>query len=142
MELREIFDAMPFARHVGIEMTAAADGEAAARLELGPEHSSRPDRIVAHGGVPYTLADTAGGAAVMSVAAKPTPTVDMRIDYLAPSNGDRIEASAEVVRFGDSVAVADVTVTDEDGTHVAEARGVYKTGGGEGETAWGNADEV
>ncbi|MFC7176869.1 PaaI family thioesterase [Halosegnis marinus] len=142
MDLREIFDAMPFAEHVGIEMTAAADGEAAGYIELGAEHSSTPDRVVAHGGVPYTLADSVGGAAVMSVAMKPTPTVDMRMDYLAPSNGDRIEAEAEVVRFGDSVAVADVTVTDGEGAQVAEARGVYKTGGGEGETAWGNADDA
>ena len=143
MELTEVFDAMPFARHVGIELTAADDGEATGHVDLEAHHSSTPATVVAHGGVSYTLADTVGGAAVISLAEKPTPTVDMRIDYLAPGTADRLDASASVVRFGDSVAVADVSVTDDAGERVAEARGVYKTGGGDGENAWdgGNLPE-
>ena len=143
MELTEVFDAMPFARHVGVEVTAADDGEATGHIDLEAHHSSTPASVVAHGGVSYTLADTVGGAAVISLAEKPTPTVDMRIDYLAPGTADRLDASASVVRFGDSVAVADVSVTDDAGERVAEARGVYKTGGGDGENAWdgGNLPE-
>lgn len=137
MQLEELFETMPFARHVGVEVTDAADGTATGRVEFGQVHSSSPDRFVAHGAVQYTLADTVGGAAVMSLVGRPTPTVDMRIDYLAPANGDRIEADAEVARAGGSVAAVDVTVTDEAGEQVATARGVYKTGGGDGETAWG-----
>jgi uncharacterized protein (TIGR00369 family) len=142
MELRELFNAMPFARHLGIEVTAVGDGTARGHLELGDEHASAPGRTVAHGGVPYALADTVGGAAVMSRARRPTPTVDMRIDYLAPADGNRIEAAGELVRYGDSVAVAEVEVVDGADVQVARARGVYKTGGGDGETAWGNADDV
>jgi uncharacterized protein (TIGR00369 family) len=142
MELQELFNAMPFARHLGIEVTAVGDGTAHGRLELAEEHASAPGRSVAHGGVPYALADTIGGAAVMSRARRPTPTIDMRIDYLAPSDGSCIEAAAELVRYGDSVAVAEVDVVDEDDTSVARARGVYKTGGGDGETAWGDAADV
>lgn len=142
MQLRELFDTMPFARHVGVEITDADDGEATGHVELGRIHSSSPDRFVAHGAVPYTLADTVGGAAVMSVVGRPTPTIDMRIDYLAPANGDRIEADAAVVRVGGSVAAVDVTVTDGTGERVATARGVYKTGGGEGETAWEPAERT
>lgn len=142
MELQELFNAMPFARHLGIEVTAVGDGTARGHLELAEEHASAPGRSVAHGAVPYALADTVGGAAVMSRAMRPTPTVDMRIDYLAPSDGDRIEATAELVRYGDSVAVAEVEVADETDAQVARARGVYKTGGGDGETAWGDADDV
>ena len=104
---------MPFARHVGVELTAASDGEATGHIDIEAHHSSTPATVVAHGGVSYTLADTVGGAAVISLAEKPTPTVDMRIDYLAPATGDRLDASASVVRFGDSVAVVDVSVTDE-----------------------------
>lgn len=127
---------MPFARHLGIEVTEAADGFARAELALAPEHSSVPSRQVAHGGVPYALADTVGGAAVISLHRAPTPTVDMRIDYLAPATGDLV-GKATVVRDGGSVSVADVEVHRTDDTHVATARGVYKIGGGDGETAWG-----
>jgi len=142
VQLEELFDAMPFARHVGVEVTDAGDGEATGHLELDDVHSSSPDRFVAHGAVPYALADTVGGAAVMSIVGRPTPTIDMRIDYLAPANGARIEAHAEVVRAGDSVAAVDVTVTDGGGEQLATARGVYKTGGGDGETAWESAERA
>jgi len=136
VQLQELFETMPFARHVGVEVTDADDGKATGHVELDGVHSSSPERFVAHGAVPYTLADTVGGAAVMSLAGRPTPTVDMRIDYLAPANGERIEADAAVVRKGSSVATVDVTVTDGAGERLATARGVYKTGGGDGETAW------
>ena len=140
MDIATLFEQMPFARHVGIEMREATEGRAAGYIELEDEHASAPGNGVAHGGVAYTLADTVGGAAVISRARKPTPTIDMRIDYLAPADGDRLEASAELVRYGSSVAVVDVTITDGEETRIAEARGVYKTGGGDGENAWQDAD--
>ncbi|WP_129114584.1 PaaI family thioesterase [Halegenticoccus tardaugens] len=136
MSLPELLTAMPYCDHLGIEVTVAEDGYAEGSLDLAAEHSSVPGRVVAHGGVPYALADTIGGAAVISLHRAPTPTVDMRIDYLAPARANLV-AEAEVVRDGGSVAVADVTVRDDGGARVANARGVYKTGGGEGETAWG-----
>lgn len=95
-----------------------------------------PGREIAHGGVTYALADTVGGAAVISLHHKPTPTVDMRIDYLAPATTD-LRAEAEVVRDGRSVSTADVRVEGADGTHVADARGTFKTGGGEDGGPWG-----
>jgi uncharacterized protein (TIGR00369 family) len=136
MDLAEFLTGMPYARHLGIEVTAADDGHAEGRLSLGDEHSSVPGRRVGHGGVAYSLADTVGGAAVISLHWVPTPTVDMRIDYLAPATDDLV-AEADVIRNGDSVAVAEVTVRDTGGTDVATARGVFKTGRPDGETAWG-----
>lgn len=141
MDALTLFDELPFANRLGIEMESAADGEAVGTLELEEHHSSVPWKTVAHGGVTYSLADTVGGAAVFSLNRKPTPTVDMRIDYLSPGT-DLLRAEAEVVRDGGSVAVVSVDVTDGDGEIVADARGVYKTGGGDGETTWGDSDRV
>jgi len=75
------------------------------------------------------------GAAVISRAEDVTPTVDMRIDYLAPATCD-LHASADVLRFGESLAMTRVEIHDEEGTHVATAQGTYKTGGQGGETPW------
>jgi uncharacterized protein (TIGR00369 family) len=82
---------------------------------------------MAHGGVTFTLADTVGGAALVSLVDQPVPTIDMRIDYLAAGTGD-LRAEADVVRQGGDVGTVDVSIYDEDDQHVAEARGVYKTG--------------
>ncbi|MFB6192312.1 MAG: PaaI family thioesterase [Haloarculaceae archaeon] len=135
MDVERIFERMPFARHLGIEITDIGDGAASGRIGLGEEHSSTPTARVAHGGVTYALADTVGGAAVIGAVESVAPTLDMRIDYLAPATGEVIRADAEVVRLG-SVATVDVDVTDGEGSPVAAARGVYKTGGGEGKSAW------
>jgi uncharacterized protein (TIGR00369 family) len=135
MSLASFLTEMPYARHLGIEVTDAADGHAEGRLPLSDEHSSVPGGGVAHGGVAYSLADTIGGAAVISLHWAPTPTIDMRMDYLAPATDDLV-AEAEVIRNGDSVAVATVSVRDATGTHVADARGVFKTGQPDGGSAW------
>lgn len=140
MNLESLMSAMPFARHLGMEVEHAADGEATVRLPLAEEHSSLPDRVVAHGGVVHALADTAGGAAVISLHGEPTPTVDIRFDHLAPATDDLV-ATAEVLRNGDSVAVAEMAVEDVEGTRVAVGRGVYKTGSPEGPSAWGSDPE-
>jgi len=136
MDLPERFSTMPFADLVGVEVTHAADGHAEGTVAMRAELSSIPGQMIAHGGVTYTLADTVGGAAVISRTLDVAPTIDMRIDYVSPATTD-IYAEAEVLRLGGNVGVADVLVTDADDHTVATARGVYKTGGtGEG-TPWG-----
>ena len=136
-ELVTLMNEMPFVSDIGIEITAAADGCATGQLKLEPRHSSVPHRTIAHGGVTYALADTVGGAAVLSVCGQPTPTIDMRIDYLTPAQ-TALVAEATVVRNGGTVSVVEIHISDADGIAVADARGVYKTSGGSGDTAWGS----
>ncbi|WP_277553936.1 PaaI family thioesterase [Halobaculum limi] len=136
MDVADLLNGMPYADHMGLEVVEASEGRAVVDLPMSQELSSVPGRQIAHGGVTYALADTAAGAAVISLHHKPTPTVDMRMDYLAPATDD-LRAEAEVVRDGGSVATAEVTIEDVEGTHVADARGTFKTGGGGDGGAWG-----
>lgn len=126
MDIEEFFETMPFADLVGVELTTVGDGHAEGRVEMREELSWNADRQMAHGGVTFTLADTVGGAALVSVVDQPVPTIDMRIDYLSAGTGD-LTAEADVVRVGGDVGVVDVSVYVEN-EHAAEARGVYKTG--------------
>ena len=127
MDIEDFFETMPFADLLGVDVTEAADGHAEGTVEMRPELSWNADRVMAHGGVTFTLADTVGGAALVSLVDQPVPTIDMRIDYLEAGTGD-LHATADVVRQGGDVGVVDVEVVAEDGTPVADARGVYKTG--------------
>jgi uncharacterized protein (TIGR00369 family) len=120
------FEGLSFADLLGIEVTEASDDHAEGRVAVTEELSWTTEDVTAHGGVPFTLADTCGAALVLLVD-KPVPTVDMRIDYLAAASGD-LRAEADVVRCGSDVGVVEVTVSDAAGDHVADARGVYKTG--------------
>lgn len=141
MTVAELFNGLPYLQHLGIELTEAEDGYARGELELTEELSSVPGRTVAHGGVIHSLADSVGGAAVISLHHRPTPTIDIRFDHLSPGREDLV-CEATVVRNGDSVATVDAAVEDVSGTHVASARGVYKTGAAENhdDTAWGVSD--
>jgi len=135
MDITDTFEYMPFTNLVGIDITTAEDGHAEGRIEMREELSSVPGGSVAHGGVTYSLADTVGGAAVVSLTQDVTPTVDMRMDYLSPATDD-LYAEADVLREGGSVAVVSIEVHDADNHHVASARGVYKTGGDSQDTPW------
>ncbi len=127
MDIDAFFESMPFASMLGVEVLEATDGEARGRLDMRDELSWNADELMAHGGVTFTLADTIGGAALVSLVEQPVPTIDMRIDYLNVARGD-LEAEAEVVRLGGDVGVSEVMVTDEVGNDIARAVGVYKTG--------------
>ena len=131
MDVESFFEEMPFADLLGVEVTEVEDGHAEGKLEMREELSWNADRLMAHGGVTFTLADTVGGAALVSLVDQPVPTIDMRIDYLEAGTGD-LRAEADVVRCGSDVGVVDVEVyaVDDDGddAQVADARGVYKTG--------------
>jgi len=128
MDIEAFFEEMPFADLLGVELTEAADGHAEGYLEMREALSWNADRLMAHGGVTFTLADTVGGAALVSEVDQPVPTIDMRIDYLDAGTGD-LRAEADVVRVGGDVGTVDVEVyAVEDDALVADARGVYKTG--------------
>ncbi len=135
MELRDLMNNAPFAELLGIEVLDIGDGHATGRLEFSEDLRSNSYGDVAHGGATYALADTVGGAAVVSLSRDISPTVDMRIDYLAPVTSD-LRATAEVVRHGSSISVAHVNVHDDNGTRVATAHGTYKTSGQGDDTPW------
>ncbi|MFB6163768.1 MAG: PaaI family thioesterase [Haloarculaceae archaeon] len=135
MDVTTLFEHMPFTNLLGIDITTAEDGYAEGHVEMREDLSSVPGGGVAHGGVTYSLADTVGGAAVISLSEDVSPTIDMRMDYLTPATAD-LYAEAEVLRMGGSVAVASIEVWDEADHHVASARGVYKTGGDTQGTPW------
>lgn len=138
MDLTDIFNDAPFARTFGIEVTDVGDGHATVHLPYNEDLRSTNYGSVMHGGATYALADTAGGAAVVSLSRDVSPTVDMRIDYLAPAT-TALRATGEVIRYGSNLAVAHVNVHDEEGTRVATAQGTYKTGGGSDASPWHEA---
>jgi uncharacterized protein (TIGR00369 family) len=127
MDVEAFFEDMPFADLVGVEVTTVEDGHAEGYVEMREALSWNADQLMAHGGVTFTLADTVGGAALVSIVDQPVPTIDMRIDYLEVGEGD-LYAEGDVVRVGSDVGTVEVSISDEDGTEVADVRGVYKTG--------------
>ena len=78
-----------------------------------------------HGGAIATLIDIAASMCCVYAKGYPTPTVDLRVDYLAsPRNVDLI-ASAQMRHVGKRLCIADVDVRDEAGQLYAFGRGSF-----------------
>lgn len=112
-------------QRLGMEMDHLAPGEATLSMQVTEAMSN--GHGTCHGGYIFTLADSAFAFACNGYNQR-TVGQHASITYLAPGRlGDRLTATArEVSRQGRS-GVYDVRVTNQDGVHVAEFRGLSRT---------------
>ena len=119
--VRRLAAADPWVQRTGIRCTAAAAGCVEVRLTLTDEHLNFNRSC--HGGVIFTLADTAFGLASNSrgvVAAG----IDAHITYQLPARaGDTLIARAHEVSRSRRLSVVRVDVTHEDGRAVSSFTG-------------------
>lgn len=85
-------------------------GRAQLLLPYRRELIGNPHIPAIHGGILAGLIDTAGGAATFTITNAPTPTVDLRVDYIRPALEKDTVADARVVNSGSTVAFVDVSV--------------------------------
>lgn len=114
----------PFQKLLGLELISATESGVSIRLPAteGLLRMKRSSQL--HGGVLSALIDIAGSYAVEVVVGGDAPTVDLRIDYLRPAEGDLV-ATARVLKRGRKLCVADVEVRDLRDKLVATGRGLF-----------------
>lgn len=123
----------PFHSWMGVEATEAEPGRAVLRIPPKMDFIGNPLIPAVHGGIIAALIDLAGGAALFVSLHIPTPTIDMRVDYLRPAiAGKALVAEARVKSAGKTVAFVDVDVKDEEGRLVAQGRCAYSVKDQEG----------
>jgi len=118
----------PFHAWLGVELIGgdAKAGTATVRMAFKPEFRRSPDSAQIHGGVIAALADIAGDYALAVTLGGGVPTIDLRVDYLRPAEGDLL-ATARTVKKGRTIGVADVEIKDAAGRLIAVGRGAYST---------------
>ncbi len=103
----------PFGRLLGIKFDEVGEGRSTATLEV-KQHLLNILGI-AHGGVTFSLADSASGAAAMSAFGAPgIVTQDMQIRYHGPVKPGIVTAQAEVIHFGTRTIVTQCYIRQED----------------------------
>lgn len=119
MEEREFTTAM------GVEYVGVVDGAYTLELELRPSHMSRADRV--HGGVLFTLLDTALGRAVLEElpAGRGCATVELKINYFRPVQNGRVRAAGRVREITRRLAYAEGDIRNDEGKVVARANGTF-----------------
>lgn len=126
-DIQAIFDRSPFIGFLGLKVTGVdhAKSTLSARMPLRAELERRPGTRQFHGGPIASFIDVVGDFAIGMLVGGGVPTINLRIDYLRPSVGEYIDATAVVRRAGRSTAVVDIDVFGPDGKLVAVGRGTY-----------------
>lgn len=126
---------IPFNRYLGMRLHSIDRGRCVLHLPWRDEFVGDPSRPAVHGGVISTMIDTAGGCACFATLDSTedrVSTVDLRVDYLRPGLAEDLWCVGEVVRVGNRVGVARMSLhsggipqADEEARPVATGQGVY-----------------
>lgn len=127
--LREEMEQPPFHQVLRPQAIEADpdSGTVTIALPYRDELARAPNEKSFHGGAIATLIDLAGHAAVAVKIGKMAPTIDLRIDYLRPSDGADLIARARLLKAGRTVARVDIDITDTQGRLIAVGRGSFST---------------
>ena len=114
-----------FTRYLGMELVRMEEGECIMRLDVGPEHQSTAERV--HGGVFFTMVDTAMGRAVISKLpdGRGCATIEAKINFFRPVQRGVLEARATCVNLSRRTAYTEADLHDAEGRLIARATGTF-----------------
>jgi len=109
---------------MGLKITYLGIGVAGMKKSPNSKFSTEGGRV--HGGVIATLADTVMGAAASTINGQVYRTVDMNINYFAPAfEENELTAEGCVIHPGNTVAVVEGSLFNNDGKLIAKSRGTF-----------------
>jgi acyl-CoA thioesterase len=125
----------PFGWQIGLRYIERAPGRVTAMIDVDPAHHNPGG--VAHGGVMFTLADSAMGAATFTLLepGQRCTTAELKLNYIAPIIKGKVTATATVVSKRRRLAVVTAEVRDENGELVGLAQGTFAIIRGEAQRA-------
>ncbi len=120
-----------FDNHMGWSCVEVEENKAVFEMPFQEYFATVDDRV--HGGAIAALADAAATAACWASPDLPEnplgATIGFSINYLNAALGKNLRATADVVRRGGSICVADVWIRDDGGRDIARATFTYKISG-------------
>ena len=113
-----------FIKHVGMSVDEVAPGRSRCSITIADQH--RNGTGVAHGGVLFTLADTAMGAALFQMLepGEICATIEIKIGYFKPVFDGTLVCEATVINKGKSVASLEASIKNGDQL-VSKASGTF-----------------
>lgn len=108
-----------------MEYVETAEGESVFQLEVEARHMSAAGRV--HGGVFFTLVDTAMGRAVVSRLAdgRGCATIEAKINYFRPVQAGVVRAIARCTNLSKRTAYVEAEILDQDDRLIAKATGTF-----------------
>ena len=114
-----------FAADMGIEFLGVIDGATTLQLDLEQRHMSRANRV--HGGVLFTLLDSALGRSIVNALpeGRGCATVEIKVNYFRPIQSGRVTARGFLKELTKSLGYAEGEVLNEEGKVLARASGTF-----------------
>jgi len=115
----------PFGWRLGLHYLERKSGQVACAIDI--DRSLYNPGNIAHGGVVFTLADSAMGAAVFMMLGpgQRSVTAELKLNYLAPVTSGTVTATANVVKKGKRLAVVTAEVRDDRDRLIGLAQGTF-----------------
>lgn len=118
----------PFQRYLGWRVLRWEPDLCELALDLEPQHLNRTG--IVHGGVVMTLLDTASGLAAghapNASQPRPTVTISLTCNFIAPSRAGRLVALGRVEGGGGRVVSTSASLRAADGSLLATAVGSFR----------------
>ena len=111
---------------LGAKRLDSGPGWARLRMPIHPRHiPTKSGRV--QGGIVMALADTAITRALFTLLpeGQRIVTVELKINFIAPVEKGALIAEGRIIRKGSTLAVGDVTVTDDAGAVIAHGLGTW-----------------
>jgi len=134
---------LPFNRLIGLKIKSISLDNVRTEFVMQEKLIGNPVRKTLHGGVISSVLDATGGlvasaGVIRKMSDKPAETVleqfskigtiDLRIDYLRPGQGNTFTASGNIMRSGRKVAVTRMALHNNEGLLIALGTGTYLVG--------------
>ena len=123
--LNRLPDRMAFWQLLGIEFVDVDRGWAKMRMPFAQKLTNSAG--ISHGGALFTLADSAGSMALVSMAAKGevVTTVEMKINFLKPFEGGEVVAEASILHCGKTTALGEIDLKIANNDLIAKATATF-----------------
>jgi uncharacterized protein (TIGR00369 family) len=123
--IKRLARAIPFYRHLGINLTKVGWGSAEIRLKV--KRALTQSAGFAHGGVSAALIDSAVGLALCTMLDQRDliTTVELNVNFIAPAGPGVLITRGRIFHKGKRLAVGDAEVRDEKGTLLSKGSATY-----------------
>ena len=139
-ELFKLYFNLPFNRFLGLSLITLDERYLSLEFPMKPEFIGNNYKNILHGGVISSAIDACGGLHAMSASYKKmqqlpkqeiinrlknSSTIDLRVDYLRPGEGQLFTVPSELLRSGRRVSVSRMKLINENGSTLAAGSATY-----------------
>lgn len=122
--IKQVIENDPFLKEVGVKVLELKEGFC--RISVDFKHKLTRTGGILNGGAISTLADAAGGCAVLTLNdGSNQVTVQLDISFLRPIKNGPVIAEAKITKKGKSLSFADIQISDGNGEKCAVAKGIW-----------------